>query len=608
MFYSLKSKMMLTFSLLLVVPFLTMVLIFTEQSKKSVELITKSSSAQTLEQYAGYLDMLGGQVEDIAFQVLGNQLIQEWIEVRSGTNDSLTLTERYVLNAEVKNFIAHVILSQSNVASISLHDSRGFVIGNDSVYEHVTYASEDWYAYVKEHGVSWLGSHTDPYQPHALRKEPINSLLFPLVELKTLTVQGAMKVNIASSLINQPLSKMELNEWRTVQLVNRSGIIATEAGESLADEKLPMEDAQWEQIANSGKQKDVVKLKNADGTVSYWFYRNLDVQDWIIVGEVTEKTLFREINTTSRTMLLIGVGLLLLTIGAAYWISTGMTRPLTKLSQMMRRLEMGDFNVAEKLDTSKKGETGYLLHVFARMAGQLNQLIRNEFTLKLRKQDAEYKALLMQVNPHFLYNTLEVIGGLAAQNKTEQLIDVTESLGQMLRHSLKLDTDMITVSAEMQQLRYYISIMESRFDDEISFEIEQDPSLGQVYMIRFILQPLVENAVKYSKERMRRATIRISALRSAEEELMLTVEDNGEGMSEQQVNEIVGAALSQDPSAVLGGPGRRIGLRNVLVRCRLYYGERFKVEIDSKAGQGTKIKIKLPISEEMEHVQNIAGG
>lgn len=599
MFYTLRSKMMLTFSLLLVVPFLTMVLIFTEQSKDSVEQIIKSSSAQTLEQYAGYLDMLSKQVEDITFQVLGNQYIQQWIEARSGTNAALSQIERYELNVHVKDFIAQVVLSQSNVASISLHDSQGFVIGNDSVYENVKYESVDWYTYVKENGPSWLSSHTDLYQANHLSKKPINSLLFPLVDLKTLSIQGAIKVNIFSSLIEQPLSKIGLNDWSSVQLVNSSGITITETGNTRS--RLLEYGEQWEQLLNSSKTKDVVQLKDEEGSVRYWFYRKLDVQNWLLVGEVTEKELFSDINKTRRTMLSIGGGLLLLTIIAAYWISSGMTRPLSKLSQAMRRLEMGDFNVADKLDIPKKGEAGYLLYVFARMVNRLNQLIRDEFTLKLSKQDAEYKALLMQVNPHFLYNTLEVIGGLAAQNKTEQLIDVTESLGQMLRHSLKLDTDIVTLSVEMQQIRYYIDIIKCRFEEGISFEVMEDTSLANVPIIKFILQPLVENAVKYSKERMRHAVIRISAYRRGNR-LVLSVEDNGEGMSEQQVSEIIRDAYSQDASSVLGSPGRRIGLRNVLARCRLYYGEKLKLEIESNKDKGMRISIILPISEGTNHV------
>ncbi|XEC95615.1 sensor histidine kinase [Paenibacillus tarimensis] len=604
MFYTLKSKMLFTFSLLLVVPFITMVVILSEQSKSSVEQIITSSSAQTLEQYAGYVDMLSKQIEDIAFQVLGNELSQQWIESRSGTNRQLSQNERYALNARVKDYIAQIALSHSNIASISLHDSQGFVVGIDSVYEHVQYESDDWYRLVKENGPSWVGSHIDPYQPRHLYREPVISLVFPLVELKTLTIQGAIKVNVYSSMIQQPLAKIGGNEWSTVRLVTPSGDTVTDL--SGTAEELLEHRSQFTALVKDNESKGVVQLEGNDGTVRYWFYRKLTIKDWILIGEITEKELFHDIHATRRTMLAIGGGVLLLTIVAVYWISSGMTRPLSHLSKAMRKLEMGDFHAAEKLDIRGKGEAGYVLHAFARMAGRLQRLIRDEFTLKLRKQDAEYKALLMQVNPHFLYNTLEIIGGLAAQNKTEQLMDVTESLGQMLRHSLKLDTDIVTVSEDMKHVRYYAKIMECRFEDEIKFEIEEDASLQRVRIIKFILQPLVENAVKYRREDEVPAVVRITVKRD-KDSIIFIVEDNGKGMSAEQVHEIESDARSEDAASVLGSAGRRIGLRNVLARCRLYYGDLFKVQIRSDLGKGTTICLRLPISEGIDDVQSAAG-
>lgn len=621
MFYTLKSKLILIFSLLLVVPLLTMTVIFTQHSKNNVELISKSSSAQTLEQYAGYLDMLGGQVEDAAFQVLSNQLIQRWIGVRSGTRIEPSQTEQYQLNAEVKEYLSQVTLNLTNIASISLSDRNGFVIGNDSVYHHVKYNNKDWYSYVLEHGPSWVGTHLDPYQPHSLQNIPVNSLIIPLVELNSMTVQGIIKINVESSLIQQPLSKIEMEQWRTVQLINKQGLImagnesdslrsadpfgAQPAGQALLN---VLNSPQWSHNLQSEQTKDAFKLKNDDGTSSYWFYRKLDALNWIIIGEITEKELFRQIDQMSRTMLAIGLGLLLLTLAAAYWISASMTRPLSKLSQMMRRLEMGDFHAAEKVSVARRGETGYLLHAFERMAGRLNQLIHDEFTLKLRKQDAEYKALLMQVNPHFLYNTLETIGALAAQQKTEQLLDVTESLGQMLRHSLKLDSDTILLSDELQQIEYYTFIMETRFEDSLFFSIEKDPSLEKATIMKFMLQPLIENAVKYSKEKLRYAHIRIRMQRTSSDFMELSISDNGEGMNEELIKELITVAYSEDPAKVLGSPGSKIGLRNVLVRCRLYYGEAFSVNITSQLQQGTTISLTLPVNEEdSSYVQSNAG-
>ncbi len=605
MFYSLKSKMMLTFSLLLVVPFLTMVFIFTDRSKNDLEEIAVTVSAQTLDQYAVYLEMLGRQVEDIAFQVLGNKIVQEWVEARGTADSHLSKQELYLMNARVKEVLSQAVLNQSNVASISLHDKNGFVIGIDSVYEHVDYGESNWQWYVTQYGSGWLNAHLDPYQPYALKSEPVNSLLFPLVDLNTLSIEGAIKLNVHASLIQEPLSAIQYNEWNTIQLIDSSGAEVNRSHFSKPQMQSSEEERIRQQILQSHSDKGFIREQSEDSS-KYWFYHKIQSMDWTVIGVISEAELFRGIDKTSRTMLLISVGLLILTITAAYWISTSMTRPLSRLSSAMRKLEKGDFNIAARLNSSAKGEAGYLLKVFSNMANRLNQLVLSEFTLKLRKQDAEYKALLMQVNPHFLYNTLEVIGGLAAQQKTEQLIDVTESLGQMLRGSLKLDSDVVTIEDELQQLKYYLTIMQVRFEDDIEFELHADPDITGVPIIKFILQPLVENAVKYSHGRGKLAKIKITAKRQGQH-VVLCVADNGEGMSAEKTQEIMQEAMSQEAVHVLGGPVRRIGLRNVIARCRLYYADRFHCEIETAENEGTKISLWIPISGGRADVQSVAG-
>lgn len=598
LFYTLKSKLLLAFSLLLVIPFLSLVIIVTEQSKANVETIIQTSSSQTIAQYAEYLNMLGGQVEDVAFQILSSSLIQQWIAARNDQSATISQTERYLLNARVEQLLSQVVLSQSNIATVSLHDRTGFVISNGSVYEHLKYDIDtDWYQYVLHNGPNFALAHFDPYQSYTLEHTPVNSLVFPLVELSTLTIQGAIKVNIPSALIEQPLENMELEQWRTIQLVDQNGILVTDTSQ---DKQLWLAQQQqtWTSLLDEEQKQHFLKTTNEQGKQSYWFYYKLNnPMNWMIVGEITEKQLFGQIDRMRRTMLLIGAGLLLLSLIAAYLISASMTKPLSKLSQMMRRLEMGNFNIADNLQIARKGETGYLLYTFSRMANQLNQLIRDEFTLKLRKRDAEYKALRMQVNPHFLYNTLETIGSLAAQQKTEQLLDVTESLGQMMRHSLKQDSDSIPLTEELQQIDYYISIMKTRFEDHLLFQVDFDASLTKATIMKFILQPLIENALKYSNDALKQATVELTIQRLDQMMMRISIKDNGIGMSEQQIIDLLTSIEAEHATELIASSGERIGLKNVLVRCKLYYGENFRVAISSRQQQGTTIMLTLPIHE-----------
>jgi two-component system sensor histidine kinase YesM len=215
----------------------------------------------------------------------------------------------------------------------------------------------------------------------------------------------------------------------------------------------------------------------------------------------------------------------------------------------------------------------------------------------MRRKDAEYKALLMQINPHFLYNTLEAIGSLSAQKRSGEVIDVTEWLGQMLRYSLRVDSDLVKLGEEMQYIRYYVSIMKIRFGERLTIEIQDRPELEKAEIVKFILQPLVENAIKFSLENPDGAHVAVRTSRY-ENTLIVEVSDNGSGMSPDLIDELQREMSQGDMTDVLGAQGRRVGLRNVLARCCLHYGKRFVVRMESAPDQGTRIRFELPLKEE----------
>lgn len=600
MFYTLRSRMALTFSLIMIVPFVTMVLIFSEQSKKNVQDVLISSSAQTLNQYTTFMNLLGQQIEDVAFQVMGNSLTQEWIQYRH--SGAYNRVEKYLMNAKLKEYLSSITLSQSNLVSITIFDENGFAVGNDSVYELVSYGDFGWVQRVKEQGATWLPSHLDPYQAQFLQTQPINSLLFPLVDLRTYEVRGVIKLNFLSSLIADPLNAIKIGESGSVRLIDRKGhsMIA-------AEEFFRLPDGVLDQINESPQPEGVIKTVE-NGRNVLVFYSKLGRQDWIVIGKISEKELFRSITATRRLMFGIGALLLFVTIVAAYWFSSGIARPLTRLSQAMRQVEQGSFSAAEQLEAPQRGEVGYVVRTFKRMVHTLNQLINEEYKANLRRKHAEYKALLMQINPHFLYNTLEVVSGLAAQKMNDKVVDVVEALGMMLRYSLKLGEETVPLRDDLRNLKHYAFIMETRFGDRLQIHFDEDPEAGKVHVLKFILQPIVENAVKYSVEHAKPAIVRIRT-RKEGDRVMITVQDNGKGMDAATLEKIRRSVPSDEKMPeVIRSEGEKIGLTNVIARCRLHYGDRFGFDIRSSPGAGTSMTLMIPTDEGANDVQSADRG
>lgn len=221
----------------------------------------------------------------------------------------------------------------------------------------------------------------------------------------------------------------------------------------------------------------------------------------------------------------------------------------------------------------------------------LQQLIHKQYELIVQRKDAEYKALLLQINPHFLYNTLGVISALSAQKKHEEVMDVTESLGLMLRYSLKLDSNLASLSEELLYIRRYANIIRSYYGDAIDIAIREERGLEGIQVIKFILQPLVENAVKFSQNLGRIAEVRVDASADGDS-VKLAVADNGLGMRQELVEQLM--EEDRPDRDMLHNVGTEIGLRNVLARCRLYYGDSFRFQITSAENRGTTVTLCLP--------------
>jgi two-component system sensor histidine kinase YesM len=257
-------------------------------------------------------------------------------------------------------------------------------------------------------------------------------------------------------------------------------------------------------------------------------------------------------------------------------------------------MENGDFSGAKRFIPSIKSysnEVGYVIKVFGQTIDRLKNLIENEYEANIRRKDAEYKALLLQINPHFLNNTLEIIGGLALQGKYNEVMNLTVHLGRMMKYSLNTQSNVVKLGEELNYIRSYTDILKLRYEDSFKINIEENPETKTLPIIKFILQPLVENAVKYSFSEKNYAEIYIKA-EKAKDHLYIVVEDKGTGMPDEVIANLLKQEEENNETInVLETKGRSIGLKNVIGRLKLYYGQNFSFQIESEKNVGTRIKL-----------------
>lgn len=597
MFYSLKNRLIAFFVILLVISFGTMFYLLFQESRSIIRSYIESSALEKMDEYGSFVHMALSQVYDLSSVVFNSETTKKWDNALS--DPTLPDGEKMLANIAMSQFLTQTTNNYSIASSVSIYRKDGIRVGDGTeVSMNVTFQNETWYQNFVNKGDHWDSAHYDPVETKRSRPYQVISLMLPIGTFEPTLAKSVMKVNVSSDFFLEPLNRIHLGEKGTLFLVDQDGrLILSQAAEF--DTHVNMA----QNIALARAEADaqgVMYVKNAQGTTDIVVYKKLQLNDWMLVGLVPEKDLFLKLIKLRDSSLLVATLLLILAIIGASWISYGITKPLSRLASAMRHVQKGDFASAEQRipdERNVRNEVGFVTSTFRNMVNQLRHHIKVEFELKLLRQQAEYKALLMQINPHFLFNTLELLSSLAMQKRTEDTVNVITALGKMLRFSLRISDDLVPLSEELTYLRYYEAILRIRFGDRLQITMEEqgDRESGNREIVKFILQPLVENAVKYSLQRSGEAKVTISVVYEAGR-VRLTVADNGPGMAAEQMEKLRAEAAATPIDQILRSRSQQIGLRNVVARCQLYYGSLFTYTIQSEDGQGTVIELVLPTS------------
>lgn len=590
MFYSLRSRLMLVFSILLLVPLTAVIFILSNESGRLIQNSIETSTTQTIDQFASHISTLLRQVEDIGTQVMSNRTTQDWTAVQ--LNPEISIEDRVLTKMRMREFYSSYAVNNSNGITIS-----AFTEGSGGLWrQDNSYAISEWYSQFKQKNRRWTNAHMDNDQAdQIMTSRYVNSFLLPLVHLQSLREVGFVKINYPTEVLKGSIEKIHFGETGKVFLLNNEGKSVLNQDFSESTDVIRAGLSQLN--ANDKKQTSGVFSIEHNQVTYLLFYRKLPAQDWIILGEVPKAELYEQIGNIREKLLLASVFLFLVIILVAFRLSFGITKPLSAMARAMKHVERGEFNQAVQIMPGVRtghSEVGYVTRIFERMTERLRFLIETEFETNLRRKNAEYKALLLQINPHFYNNTLEIISGLAAMKREDLVMDATESLGKMMRYSLNLNNDVVRVKEELDYMRDYLFILKLRYGDKLKVRVEEDISANQLSIAKFILQPLVENAVKYSLEKEGEAEVSMRTL-VENNQLLLTVEDNGIGMSAELVDDLLSELQASESIGILDSEGYSIGLRNVLSRCRLMYGEQFRLQLESKPQVGTAITLKLPV-------------
>lgn len=397
---------------------------------------------------------------------------------------------------------------------------------------------------------------------------------------------GSIYMSLNTSVFSDILSKASLNTQSQIYIVDQSGKIVfpeQEVAMSLESEGIALP-----QITN----KASFEIKK-NGQIFLASTYDIEKYGWKIIQMVPLEILTKDNKIIFEITAIVFIVSFLFSGMVWFFISVSIVRPIKQLTLTMK--DVKGTNLLVKSNITSIDEIGLLSVTYNYMIERINSLFNQVVEEEQKKRNAEIKALQGQITPHFLYNTLNAIRWMAIIQKSEGIKEVVDALGRLLKNTFKQKSTIIFIHEELGMIKDYVYIQQTRYRDKFQVLYEVDERLLLAKCVKFILQPIVENAIFHGiepKEEPGIIKIKVSVEDSV---LKITVEDNGVGMSASRISEILNdGILEQDAS-------QGIGVQNVDNRIKMICGEMYGIQIESEVDVFTKVHIHLPLDMPTNH-------
>jgi two-component system sensor histidine kinase YesM len=378
------------------------------------------------------------------------------------------------------------------------------------------------------------------------------------------------------------------NIFANVNLGQGSNIVVLDKNKGIVYSKNNLYLDNLSKIETSVKTSQTIKTTNDNLVVHQMHSTNTG---WTIVGMVSEVAINKEKNIVYRTILMASAIICLAIVVVSILLSATITKPLTTLRQLMRKVEYGDFNVSYQ-SLSGNVEISLVGRAFNKMNKKIDELINQVLEIRFKQKEAEINNLKLQIRPHFLFNNLEAIRALAEIGDRKQIVEITSALGGMLRYSLNKQNTTVRISEEITQIKNYLKIEQIRSGDNLHVEYSLDENLLNCYTIPILLQPVVENCILHGFDQILGAKKVNISVRLIDDDILIEIQDNGVGMTADNLTKLNAYLTDEISELQFGNFG--IGLKNLNSRIQLEYGTSYGLSIVSEYGKGMLVQIHIP--------------
>jgi two-component system sensor histidine kinase YesM len=577
---SIRSKIIVSFSLVILIPLLTLGILGPLISARTIEAEATSHTAQLIRQVTRTIEFYVQEMDSIISVVTADSDVRTFFGF-VGTPESFTAARadgaRHLLRA--------VSDAHSEIAGILLASADDFSLSNE--IQPITrdpLTDEGWYRRAVEN----LG--TVQLLPRPIGRnlrnnaeysaDDVVSIVKAVVDARTGRCKGVVLIDLKLQVLEDIFVDMT---------VSQGGFLFIDApgGAIVYAPVNPVVYRVRDEWMDSGQTSMVRRIRGADYQI---LFQASDYTHWRTVGVFPLNEIMSKVSVIRNYSLLIALITLVLGVIISIIFASSIARPVIALESLMKEAEEGNLGV--RYEGTQGDEIGHLGQSFNAMIEEIQKLIDMVYREQQGKRETELKMLQEQIKPHFLYNTLDTIQWMAKEHGAADIVEVVGALTSLFRIGLSRGKEMVHVSDELEHVRSYLVIMKARYEEKFDFFFSVDDATLPYMVLKLTLQPLVENAIYHGiKERRGHGSIHVEAT-IRDSMLVLRVRDDGAGMSPEKLAE-VRAHLSAAPSPDEGSSG--YGVRNVHERIQLSFGARYGLRFQSSLNEGTTVEVLHPL-------------
>ena len=560
-FKSIQSTMLVSFSALMVLAMLVFMVIAMRYTSGTIYENSINYMSQIIQQVNYDIDTYIEYMENISSVIAKSSDVPRYL-----FDQNQTEAEREAEKERILTQFQTIMESRDDIYNVAAVAKNGRYIinqGDDELTGYVDIESLDWYqaAMESKSGIAVSSSHVQNAIQSSYKW--VITLSRALVNNQTGEREGLFFVDLNYSAISDLCNNNSIEEKGYIFVLDAEGNIVYHPKQQLMYGGLKTENID----AIMECREDSLIIDEGGDSKLYTMSKSKRT-GWTVVGAVYTSELLKNNEQAQMWYLLVASILLLAVIGISSIISREITKPIRSLRDSMRKVQNGQFDTHVEVIT--ENEIGSLGRSFNLMTSEIQALMEQNVYEQKQKRKSELKALQAQINPHFLYNTLDSIIWMSEAGENDEVVEMTSALARLLRQSISNDQEEVELEKEIEYVKNYLTIQKMRYKDKLEFFIYVDPRVAHVPIIKLVLQPLVENAIYHGiKYKETKGNLKIYA-RPVDGRVEIVVADDGIGMDEDVMEHIFDEHRKEQKRNGVGVP-------NVQKRLKLQYGSEYDI-------------------------------